>query len=390
MKNNKPDISLIRKYLNGELDAAAMYQLERQAQDDPLLMDMMQGMEEGDRERDERNLQDIDELIRRRVQKDDPKTARITNWKGWAVAASLVLVSTIAGMWFFRAPQQGTLQQRVTQQQEKLQQETLQKQETEQLSKIRQRPAEKEVNEQDSVSRDHTVLDRMPQPEALSVKINVDAAGAKGARPRKIVEGSISSAQESVIKGIPDSALKGDLAKLERLGDADLNKVAVVGYGAQKKAMGPPCASAMVKPDSFPHALEGKIAGISVDATIDSMNAYKGGLSEVVVVARGVAKNRASQPVVKPVILGKAHPSIGWDAYHQYLEENASVPDGSKGTVTVAFMIGANGAPGHVMVVKSLNESADRKALTLIRNGAKWIGDPEELEKIITLKIRFR
>ena len=42
--SKKNDILQIRKYLNGELNARAMHQLERRAQDDPFLMDAMKVM----------------------------------------------------------------------------------------------------------------------------------------------------------------------------------------------------------------------------------------------------------------------------------------------------------------------------------------------------------
>ena len=45
MSNKKADISQIRKYLNGELNATAMHQLEQDALDDPFLMDALEGYE---------------------------------------------------------------------------------------------------------------------------------------------------------------------------------------------------------------------------------------------------------------------------------------------------------------------------------------------------------
>jgi hypothetical protein len=45
VSKHEADISLIRKYLSGELDARAMHLLERRAQDDPFLMDALEGYE---------------------------------------------------------------------------------------------------------------------------------------------------------------------------------------------------------------------------------------------------------------------------------------------------------------------------------------------------------
>jgi hypothetical protein len=40
---SRANILQIQKYLNGELDAKAMHRLEREAQDDPFLMDALEG-----------------------------------------------------------------------------------------------------------------------------------------------------------------------------------------------------------------------------------------------------------------------------------------------------------------------------------------------------------
>ncbi len=97
MSVNKTDISLIRKYLNGELDARAMHELERRAQADPFLWDMMQGMERGTPS-DQSVLDEIDALIDKRVEKDKKRV--VTMWRIASIAASLLIVLGF-GIWFF-------------------------------------------------------------------------------------------------------------------------------------------------------------------------------------------------------------------------------------------------------------------------------------------------
>jgi hypothetical protein len=48
------------------------------------------------------------------------------------------------------------------------------------------------------------------------------------------------------------------------------------------------------------------------------------------------------------------------------------------------------GSPIRVIVIKPLSAEADHIAADLIRNGPKWTGDEKEMDKIITLKIKFR
>jgi TonB family protein len=91
---NKHDIEQIRKYLNGELDERAMFELERRTQADPLLWDMLKGME-SDNISHQNNLDEIDRLIDKRVEKD--KKRIIPLWTIVSVAASLLIVLGIGG-----------------------------------------------------------------------------------------------------------------------------------------------------------------------------------------------------------------------------------------------------------------------------------------------------
>ena len=58
VSKRETDILLISKYLNGELNTKAMHRLERRAQDDPFLMDALEGY---DRAADDQKAQ-LDEL----------------------------------------------------------------------------------------------------------------------------------------------------------------------------------------------------------------------------------------------------------------------------------------------------------------------------------------
>ncbi len=99
MSNNKTDISQIRKYLNGELDARAMHQLEREAQDDPFLMDALEGFESTATDQ-QADLNDLQQRLAKRV---EPKKERsIILWRVLPLAASLLMAISI-GYWFLQS-----------------------------------------------------------------------------------------------------------------------------------------------------------------------------------------------------------------------------------------------------------------------------------------------
>jgi hypothetical protein len=92
----KNNISQIDKYLKGQLDAKAMHQLERQAQDDPFLMDALEGFEKAGTEQ-HADLADLEARLANRVAKKE--TRSILLWRVLPVAACL-LVMLGGGYWF--------------------------------------------------------------------------------------------------------------------------------------------------------------------------------------------------------------------------------------------------------------------------------------------------
>jgi hypothetical protein len=96
---NRSDISQIRKYLNGELDARAMYELELRAQNDPFLMDAMTGIETA-KGNHQPQLDAIGRLIKKRVEQDKKRV--VPMYRYWAAAASILLLLGIDGWWLTR------------------------------------------------------------------------------------------------------------------------------------------------------------------------------------------------------------------------------------------------------------------------------------------------
>jgi hypothetical protein len=101
-----------------------------------------------------------------------------------------------------------------------------------------------------------------------------------------------------------------------------------------------------------------------------------GSLSEVVV-ARGGGKK------------AKAHPQTGWDAFRKYLKENAVSADGKAGIVELAFTVNANGSISNINVTKSLSVTADAKAISLIKDGPVWSGNTSGKAEEVKIKVEF-
>jgi hypothetical protein len=95
VSKRETDILLIRKYLNGELNTKAMHQLERRAQDDPFLMDALEGYDKaGDDQKAQLN--ELDARLKKRI---TFKENRIMPWWIMGIAASVLIICSV-GIWW--------------------------------------------------------------------------------------------------------------------------------------------------------------------------------------------------------------------------------------------------------------------------------------------------
>ncbi|MFD2872973.1 carboxypeptidase-like regulatory domain-containing protein [Mucilaginibacter ximonensis] len=101
MSTNRNDISQINNYLKGKLDARAMYELERNTQDDPFLMDALDGFEIIGTDQSA-NLDELKTRLANRVVKK--KERNVLLWRVLPIAACLLLL--IGGYWLFETPTQ--------------------------------------------------------------------------------------------------------------------------------------------------------------------------------------------------------------------------------------------------------------------------------------------
>lgn len=104
MSTKENNISQITDYLKGKLDARAMYKLERNAQDDPFLMDAVEGFETIGQDQGA-NLLELQTRLAERVA--DKKDRSILLWRILPIAACLLIA--IGGYWLFVPQSKQTL-----------------------------------------------------------------------------------------------------------------------------------------------------------------------------------------------------------------------------------------------------------------------------------------
>ena len=65
------------------------------------------------------------------------------------------------------------------------------------------------------------------------------------------------------------------------------------------------------------------------------------------------------------------------------------MPDGETGKVQLSFMVDGKGGLSGFKVIKSLNTTADQKAIDLITNGPGWAGNIDGQPHEVKVTVKF-
>ncbi len=99
------------------------------------------------------------------------------------------------------------------------------------------------------------------------------------------------------------------------------------------------------------------------------------------------AKKKMDAKAATSLTSEEARPKAGWNAFQKYMSTVAISPDGKCGDVKLSFTVDANGSINDCKVVTGLSETADKKAVELIKNGPKWVNETET--KSVSVTINF-
>lgn len=451
MSKKEVDISLIRKYLNGELDAHAMHQLEAKAQDDPFLMDAIEGYQYAKNDQ-QANLTELSGRLQQRLER---KERRIIPWRTLSIAASVLIVFMIGGVWLFN--KQST--------------------ENEKTSLLVQSIKSQQAKPRaDSTTANVTVTKQLQ--EAIELAPAATVAKLKKSSAPVIKQGRITTAPTNSAPTVATTAIAqpvkedGDSSSLSEMIVMGINKdktlpladtiAAKQSIAAIKVAKKVPATAPEVQltnkvpglmktqapgteiyPNGQPKIrfVAGKILdktdgsplpGASValagssKTTVSDANGYfsipvKNNNSNLVVSSLGyesqnvhvyktklndslnIQLNPANSSLNEVVAVGygdklkevtikkpsEAIPAKGWINYKQYLKENAISPDGKAGIVTLTFMVDKDGNISEMKVVNGLSEATNKKATDLVVNGPKWTGNTTGQTQQVKLNIKF-
>ena len=445
MSKRKDDISQIDKYLKGELDSKGMHQLERQAQDDPFLMDTLEGYENAGSGQQAQ----LNELAGRLRQRTGKQEKRIIPWRLWAAAASVILVCTFGWLWFSKDQQTKTspvadlikpvdkpdtiaVNAPIAKKKEEIAVSSV----ASGVAKTKKYTASATVPVisqekatlpdqlatapvHDTAAKDTTPLNEMVVMN-YTAKKKKDVISAMANKPAELKKTQLNSNGQvltSKVDGVTTNANTAFNSSRITQGTAAgylLDKVntdnTIKGMVIARDDHSPiPGASVYIKgtktgvvtnaagkvtlnADSGAKNLVIKYIGYNT-AEVSSRNKdslkiialepKNNSLAEVAV-TKQVAENNGEQ---SPVIA--AHPGNGWKSFRKYLKENATSPDGKTGAVKLSFMVDGNGNITNIKAIKLLSAACDKKAADLLKNGPPWIGSSGGKSEELKIEIEF-
>lgn len=447
--DREQDILQIRKYLNGDLNAQAMHELERRALDDPFLMDALEGFGQFAAKQDT-NLAELSGRLHKRIEKNE---GRIIPWIPLSAAASILIVLGI-GFWFFANKNDS----------EKAKSAVVQNIVADKKVRpvasvpIAIKDSQKSKNDLTTVQNAIPGLKKDKNSEAVRdngiavlKESSIEKSKSQSAQNKPAIVAQANSPQAAMAAPSSTTDKPSDYGYLSPRKDSVGTNELLVSDIAKKKKAG---AFATLKSKTQPETqtlVQSRVDGVSVVpddnrtimGTVMSDNGVPITGATVKVVGRSfgavtdangkfvltdVAKSQtlsvnylgysgkkvkadrdsmnislepASSSLAEVVLthdtprdkadkVEEAHPHDGWQALDDYLKKNAQSPDGKTGKVKLTLIVAANGTLSQFKIVKSLSDQADKKAISLIVSGPAWVGGTDGQPKQVSVTVKFQ
>ncbi|MBD1365539.1 carboxypeptidase regulatory-like domain-containing protein [Mucilaginibacter sp. ZT4R22] len=424
MDKSRANILQIQKYLNGELDAKAMHQLEREAQDDPFLMDALEGYQ-GGAGNQQANLDILTGQLSNRVNK---RERRIIPWTTISIAAGVVGFMIVVGL-LYKGNDTPVKQMQTAQVNElpSAKADTVANTpiitEPKANSVAASQPPRKTVASSGLHSRFKPVVadkNMEEEPAALAevVMAPTPAANAESTPLDEMIMGTIAKQKDSVEMPLTVAVTKKaasqplvskaegvQIIKDKRTDNAyELSKLNLppnfsTGTVINNQGAFMPGATIKIggKPVSFGQTdANGRftLPAAAAKETVEvSYSGFNGRTNAVLFNANMNTANDASglgYSNSAGSTSNLAHPQKGWVMYQLYLAQKSYLPAGEKpGIVELKFTVSPTGSISNITVVKGLSPAANKKAVSLIADGPKWVGNTNGKPEEKTLQLEF-
>jgi len=398
----------IEKYLQGKLSPEEMHAIEKAALDDPMLADAIEGMsialEKKDSASVTRDLNELQQRLRRRIESDKAKSIAPISYRYWLQTAAVLFVLVIGGVMAYFAIQKNTKIENSIAKEGKASQPKI-----DSSARVNAEPVTPKMDSttanmsktEQTVAANQSKKDERKSSNALSKKIvtrNDDVASSGAAQDREAVKiedakpglevekDSITSEKRPLA-----SAPRAEYYSPEKPGsfmgkvtDEHNNPIASARVELKNKkiaAVTDNNGNFKINTTDHDSIVSANVNSIGYEPAISELSRNgspnviilrerKASLQEVVVSGIGRNKQKAVQQTSQDAV-----PVHGWDDYTKYLDKNKKRTDdsvGLKGPVVVSFSVNKKGKLSNFVIEQSLGPDYDEEAIRLIREGPSW------------------
>ncbi len=347
----------IDRYLNGQMTAKEMHELERAALQDPFLSDAIEGYREADRTLADKHLKEITAAIQ--GAKPEAKVVKMpakkTYW--WQIAASVIVLITAGVLFFYKQPQNKS-------------------------------PLVIADNQTKITNpKDTNIQNKMT--ESAPVTTDSLLAFAKPGKPVKIEQKKASKGKKT---NEPEYARAADVSALQLKAGSDTNTV--TNWEASKSIANSRQQIPMATSPNDSISLADVVASGYATQSAKKSKTYtwtnaKGKpfvLSEVEQINLG-----RKQTILTDT--SSVKPEGGWQSFQDYLFTKMHRKDtatfgnftSTNGNLELEFSLTETGLPYNIQVIHAQDSTAAKNAVTALQEGPKWISKDKK-EKRLNLK----
>ncbi len=400
MSTNPYDSELIRKYLNGQLDARAMHQLERQAQNDPFLMEALDGYGKSSSHQ-RQNLADLKARLHGRVtQRRKPV---FTLWHALPIAAVLCIAITLG--WIFLSPklqQSQSNQLAVAKNAHKfsipnttLSPAMLPKGNSAELSSASGETGKNSSTLANGLTANISLTKSLkslrhhrPHNQKIVIDESCDCPDivrvVEETKPSDIATTAVTQFHKEVVEGKISGRITDDQGR-------GLPGARIIVKGSNTKVLSNSNGEFFLPADANKDSVTVQMIGYTTKhLAVNTTDKLDIKMDEEVTTLAGVEVTHK----MRPADIHDAQPQLGWKAYKAYLADKAVLPSGETGKVKLKFLVDTQGHISNIRVIRGSSDTMNRKAIAMVENGPEWYG-PEKQgvddnpQKEIKLKIKF-
>ncbi|RKE42621.1 energy transducer TonB family protein [Sphingobacterium detergens] len=420
MSDSNYDITYLKKYVNGQLSPKEMYAIEREAQRDPMLADILVGIE---MDQNSAVPSELNARIAQRIEHKKETKIKVFDWKRLAIAATVVAVLS-AGILYFQQQKSPSEAKR-----------------TADVAVPADVPLSKSIPQND------TTTSSAIEPSIKEKDSPRLADNRKSSDLGQYKEETVPVHQEPSVRIAPVEKMNSGIHRDRAIADSKmLDSVEVFGYTPQaKKSITGSSVVIRGQQVNQSNALAGRIAGVNVTpqtfgsplqvtvrdketglpisgvtimqpnsklatntdaqgkatiqpSTVDSLvDIMAVGYNTVALnMRRNKNLNIKLQPssatldevVVTTMSSRKiksAEPVWGWKSFNNYVKKKTA-NSRYEGTVRLNFYIDKDGFPSNINILQSANDYLDNKAKEILLSGPKWKGEDN---RYVTLTFDF-